>query len=66
MTRDNKKKIITAGIIGGTVFSVLATGMNHYILGHEFSWILFAFYFTFGFFMYGYLAYRSYKKSLKK
>ncbi len=66
MTRENKKKIVTASIIGGVTFCIIITLANYFILGHEFSWTRLGVYFIFAFFMYGYLAYRSYKKKLKK
>lgn len=66
MTRENKKKIITASIIGGIAFTAIMMFANQFILEHEFSWIRLGFYFFFGLLMYGYLAYRSYKKKIKK
>ena len=66
MTRENKKKIITASIIGGFSFTAIMMFANYFILGYEFSWTRLVPYSIFSFLFYGYLAYRSYKKKLKK
>ncbi|MFT5847474.1 MAG: hypothetical protein ACJARX_001348 [Psychroserpens sp.] len=61
MATINKKRIITAGLIGGTIFSIVVT-LFDYFFGREFSWSRFVFYFVFGCLMYGFLTYRNFKK----
>ena len=64
MAQVNKKRIITAGLIGGTVFSIVVTLLD-YFLDRGFSWWRLVFYFIFGVVMYGYLTYRNFKKHNK-
>jgi hypothetical protein len=61
MPEISKKRIITAGLIGGTIFSIVVT-LFDYFFGREFSWSRLVFYFVFGCLMYGFLTYRNFKK----
>jgi len=66
MTREDKKKIVTASLIGGSAFCAIMMFANYVILGYDFSWGRLLFYFFIAALIYGYLAYKSYKKNLKK
>lgn len=64
MAQIDKKRIITAGLIGGTAFSVVVV-LFDYFLDRGFSWQRLVFYFIFGVLMYGFLTYRNFKKHNK-
>jgi len=64
MAQVDKKRIITAGLVGGTIFSLVVTLFDYFF--REFSWVRLIFYFVFGVIMYGYLTYRNFKKHNKK
>lgn len=61
MAEINKKRIITAGLIGGVIFSVIVT-LFGYVFGRSFSWQRLVLYFVFGSLMYSFLTYRNFKK----
>jgi len=65
MPEINKKRIITAGLVGGTIFTIIVTLIDHF-LGRGFSWPRLVFYFIFGCLMYSFLTYRNFKKHNKK
>lgn len=65
MTEISKKRIITAGLVGGSIFSLVVILIDN-ILGRGFSWPRLFFYFVFGVIMYGFLTYRNFKKHNKK
>jgi len=64
MAEVNKKQIIKAGLIGGTIFSIVVVLVDK-LMGRDFSWLRLAFYFVFGVIMYGFLTYRNFKKHQK-
>ncbi|WP_460218842.1 hypothetical protein [Psychroserpens sp. MEBiC05023] len=65
MAEINKKRILTAGLIGGSIFSLVVLGVD-YLFGRGFSWPRLLFYFIFGVVMYGFLTYRNFKKHNKQ
>lgn len=65
MAQIEKKRVITAGLIGGTVFALVVILLD-YLLGRGFSWQRMLFYFVFGVVMYGFLTYRNFKKHNKR
>ncbi|WP_156115519.1 hypothetical protein [Psychroserpens sp. Hel_I_66] len=65
MPEISKKRVITAGLIGGIIFSIVVTLFDHFF-GKEFSWTRPVFYFIFGFVMYSFLTYRNFKKHNKR
>ncbi|WP_040279111.1 hypothetical protein [Psychroserpens damuponensis] len=65
MAEISKKRVITAGLIGGTIFTIVVAIFD-YFMGRGFSWPRLAFYFVFGCLMYGFLTYRNFKKHNKK
>jgi len=65
MADIDKKRIITAGLIGGAVFSAVVVLVDK-LMGREFSWMRLVFYFVFGVLMYAFLTYRNFKKHNKK
>jgi len=64
MAEVNKKRIIKAGLIGGTIFSIVVLLVDKF-MGRDFSWLRLVFYFVFGVVMYGFLTYRNFKKHQK-
>jgi len=65
MAEINKKRIITAGLVGGSIFSIVVTVFDHFFReGFTLSRSLF--YFVFGCLMYSFLTYRNFKKHNKK
>jgi len=64
MAEISKKRIIKAGLIGGTVFSIVVLIVDK-LMGRDFSWLRLMFYFVFGVIMYGFLTYRNFKKHQK-
>nr|WP_321243328.1 hypothetical protein [uncultured Psychroserpens sp.] len=64
MAEINKKKIITAGLVGGTIFSLVVT-LFDYFFREGISWSRVLFYFIFGCLMYSFLTYRGFKKHNK-
>ncbi|WP_323789414.1 hypothetical protein [Psychroserpens sp.] len=64
MAEVSKKRIIKAGLIGGTIFSVVVLLVDK-LMGRDFSWLRLGFYFVFGVLMYGFLTYRNFKKHKK-
>ncbi len=66
MAEINKKRVITAAIIGGIVFCTFVTLFEYFLLNRGFSWIRLAFYFPFAVLMYGFLTYRAFKKQQKR
>jgi uncharacterized membrane protein YuzA (DUF378 family) len=65
MPEINKKRILTAGLVGGTLFSIVVA-LFDYFFGKGFSWSRVLFYFIFGLVMYSFLTYRNFKKHNKK
>ncbi|WP_299336730.1 hypothetical protein [uncultured Psychroserpens sp.] len=65
MAEINKKRILTAAFVGGTIFSLVVILLD-WLLGRGFSWPRLSFYFIFGVVMYGFLTYRNFKKQNKK
>jgi hypothetical protein len=65
MAAVSKKRIIKAGLIGGTIFSIVVLLVDK-LMGRDFSWLRLVFYFVFGVIMYGFLTYRSFKKHDKE
>lgn len=61
MSDISKKRIITAGLVGGFIFSLIVTVFG-YFFGREFSWGRLVFYFVLGSLMYSLLTYRNFKK----
>ncbi|MBR9914599.1 MAG: hypothetical protein GYB32_07190 [Algicola sp.] len=61
MAKIEKKRIITAALIGGIIFSGIVTLLD-YLLGRDFSLMRLLFYLVFGILMYGFLTYRNFKK----
>lgn len=64
MSDISKKRVITAGLLGGLIFSVIVTLFGN-VLGREFSWTRLIVYFVFGSLMYSWLTYRNFKKHHK-
>jgi len=64
MAKVSKKQIIKAGLIGGTIFSIVVLLVDK-LMGRDFSWLRLVFYFVFGIIMYGFLTYRNFKKHQK-
>lgn len=66
MAHIDKKRIITAGLVGGTIFSIVVVLFDYFLMKREFSWPRLVFYFVFGVLMYGFLTYRNFKKHNKR
>nr|WP_321235274.1 hypothetical protein [uncultured Psychroserpens sp.] len=64
MAEIDKKRIITAGLVGGTIFAIVVI-LFDYFFERGFSWLRLVFYFVFGVLMYGFLTYRNFKKHNK-
>ncbi|SDS33208.1 hypothetical protein SAMN04515667_1935 [Formosa sp. Hel1_31_208] len=64
MAEINKKRILTAGLIGGVIFCLVVLFID-YLFGRGFSWLRLTFYFVFGVIMYSFLTYRNFKKHNK-
>ncbi len=65
MSKINKKQIITAAFVGGSIFCLVVLFVD-YLFGRGFEWTRLAFYFIFGVIMYGFLTYRNFKKHNKE
>lgn len=64
MSKMNKKSIVTAALVGGTIFCLVVLFVD-YLFGRTFEWTRLGFYFLFGVIMYGFLTYRNFKKHNK-
>ncbi len=65
MSKINKKQIVTAALVGGSIFCLVVLFVD-YLFGRGFEWTRLAFYFVFGVIMYGFLTYRNFKKHNKE
>ncbi|WP_299391304.1 hypothetical protein [uncultured Gelidibacter sp.] len=65
MAEVNKKRVLVAALVGGTIFCVVVLIFD-YILGRGLRWERLAFYFPFAVVVYGFLSYRNFKKQNKK